>query len=40
MVNISVALGANRSFAETELKDALLFEIEIAKVKFSISDFH
>lgn len=32
MIDVAVALGANRNNAEKELRDALLFEIEVAKV--------
>lgn len=32
MVNSAVLLGANRSFAEKEMKDALMFEMQLANV--------
>lgn len=32
MLDVAVELGANRSNSENELKSALQFEIEIAKV--------
>lgn len=39
MVDLAVIFGADRSKAETELKESLLFEIELANVSIFINLF-
>lgn len=36
MIDVAVMFGANRSTAETELRDTLQFEIELAKVELTL----
>lgn len=37
MVDVAVILGANKSFAEKEMKDALLFEMALSNVNILFS---
>lgn len=39
MVDIAVLLGSDRERATSELKEALLFEIDLAKVRFQFLNY-